>query len=117
FRPNICALDLAPLLSEIGAKSAFIPRQSFKYLQRPWAYVSFDTESLKENVMDRMGLALQSRQLYWSARDKVSSICVQCGNNSHLYKSCPLDQLLVRILTPQPIDGTRRIIDLDRLVI
>src|SRR2546430_9756206 len=89
FQTNICALDLAPLLSDIGAKSAFIPRQTYKYLQRPWAFLSFESEEQMNCAIDRTGLAFGHRQLYWSPRDKAENICVHCGNNSHLYKDCP----------------------------
>src|SRR6266516_5215192 len=89
FKPNLCALDLEPLLKDINAKSIFIPRQSFKYLQRPWAFVAFDSEIQKDSATERTGLAFHNQPLFWSARDKSSAICLSCGDNRHLYKDCP----------------------------
>ena len=43
FAPNIVGQDLVPLLNDINAKAILIPRQAFKYFQRPWAFVYFES--------------------------------------------------------------------------
>src|SRR5438046_6154093 len=56
FAPNILGQDLMPLLSDINAKAILIPRQAFKYYQRPWAFVYFESEAQLENAKERTGL-------------------------------------------------------------
>src|SRR5438034_6323782 len=95
FNANICAFDLKNILDDVSAKSIIIPRQEFKYSQRPWAYLSFASETQKSNAMDRTSLAFNSKKLFWSERDQADKLCLHCGNPGHLLKTCPLR-------TPQP---------------
>src|SRR5881394_3995332 len=92
FKPNLCALDLEPLLKDINAKSIFIPHQSFKYLQRPWTFVAFDSEIQRESVTERTGLAFYNQPLFHFGlrMTKVPQFVSHVsGYNRHLYKDCP----------------------------
>src|SRR5207247_8236785 len=82
-------VDLKDSIEDVAAKSIFIPRQQFKYSQRPYAFLSFASEIHKTNGMDRTCLAFNNRRLHWVERDRSNIICHHCGNPNHLYKDCP----------------------------
>src|SRR5205809_1286494 len=90
FLSNICAQDLQLIMSDLNIKCVHIPRQAFKYLQRPWGYVSFESEAQMNFAMDRTGMGFNGRPLFWSNRDGKTKLCLHCGNPNHQIKDCTL---------------------------
>ena len=89
FRSNICAGDLLPFIQDFKVKCIFIPRQSYKYFQRPWAYVTFESDQMLQHAMEHDQLGVNGSPLFWSPRTDSNKICLHCGHTAHLYKDCP----------------------------
>ena len=93
FDYKLLASDFLPVIQNCSIKTITIPRTEFEYRQRPWAYVTFVSDEMKQNAMER-SVALAGRKLYWTeanfnVKDKPVWLCLQCGSPEHIRPECP----------------------------
>ena len=85
--PNVKAIDLGRIYSEVKAVSIGIPRYSGSYKSKPWAYFAFKTPELRDAAME-LSCSLRNRRLTWILPDAVKDLCVRCGSAAHKTKDC-----------------------------
>jgi hypothetical protein len=87
-------LDLMQILTDIGAKTCFIPRTPTEnYSLARYAYINFvgedEINNLPKDLTFQKGKA-PTRKLFWS--DPKQHICNICGNPNHLAKECDMKE-------------------------
>jgi len=87
FPINICALDLVAIVQDLQIKSMHIPRTDYKYFQRPWAFVAFESETHMQIAMERT-VSFGRKSLSWSTIEKRAELCKHCGSPNHQLKDC-----------------------------
>jgi hypothetical protein len=95
FHYNTLAADVLPLITDYNIKNIVFPRIAFQYRQRPWAYVSFDSQVQKDNAMERT-TTFNGRKLFWveptydpkTKRSTTKPLCNECGSPEHMLKDC-----------------------------
>src|SRR5271154_3387041 len=87
FPINICALDLVAIVQDLQIKSMHIPRTHYKYFQRPWAFVAFNSEAHMQIAMERT-VSFGRKPLSWSTIEKHAELCKHCGSPTHQLKDC-----------------------------
>src|SRR5215213_10542903 len=85
--PDIKAIDLGPIYSEVGASSIGLPRYVKSYKSKPWAYFAFKSQEMRDIAM-KITLSLKGRKLSWILPDEVKNLCVRCASSEHKTQKC-----------------------------
>src|SRR5829696_3542653 len=85
--PDIKAIDLGPIYSEVGASSIGLPRYVKSYKSKPWAYFAFRSQELRDEAMG-LSCALKGKKLEWILPADVKGLCVRCASPEHKTQHC-----------------------------
>ncbi|HVH95688.1 MAG TPA: hypothetical protein VM682_01930, partial [Bacillus sp. (in: firmicutes)] len=85
--PDIKAIDLGRIYSEINAASIGLPRYVGSYKSKPWAYFAFKSQELRDLAME-ISLSLKGRKLSWILPNEVKDLCVRCASSEHKTQKC-----------------------------
>jgi len=85
--PDIKAIDLGPIYSEVGASSIGWPRYVKSYKSKPWAYFAFKSQEMRDQAME-LSCALKGKKLTWILPAEVKNLCVRCAAPEHKTQHC-----------------------------
>src|SRR2546421_9933869 len=84
--PGTTFIDLVNIVNATDAKSCVIPKGLKAYQPRPFAYITFSSESKMLKVL-KTSYSLVDSDLIWVTTKQ--KLCGICGSPSHLAKFCP----------------------------
>ncbi|PKC53765.1 hypothetical protein RhiirA1_478610 [Rhizophagus irregularis] len=99
---NTKDIHLAPLVKEHGAKAINIPLSLNSYKPKPWAYVTFNSQTTMDAAMEQT-IGFQGRTLRWGSSNDSKALCHRCGKLGCAPTSCPLNQRHGRSRTRDPV--------------
>lgn len=85
FSPDTSARDLLPFLTDVKAKTCFIPRNPTNYKQLKYAFVSFASAQDIKDALNRQA-SYNGSVLHWSLPSHTT--CHVCGDPEHIAKDC-----------------------------
>src|SRR5581483_1994720 len=80
-------MDLKTIIQDCSAASIGLPRNRVSYNNKPWVYLSFKSEEVKQAAMERK-FNLKSKDLIWCFVDDVKNLCRRCSSPDHNAKTC-----------------------------
>ncbi|RIA93598.1 hypothetical protein C1645_819242, partial [Glomus cerebriforme] len=84
---SIKAIDLIPIMIDIGAKSVYIPRTpNNMYSQKPYANFYFPSAELRDAAEERT-IGWEGRSLRWNDWNEHPKLCHACGKFDHIRKA------------------------------
>ena len=81
--------DLSDILNATEAKTCIIPKSISSYVNRPYAYIAFETEQALNHAMTT-AYALGKNTLEWVALK--AKTCQICGSAQHEKQNCELNK-------------------------
>jgi hypothetical protein len=85
---NTVATDLVDIAELVNAKCINVPLSLNSYRPKPYAYLTFKDETVKETAMD-ISCAFKGVFLTWHQPDQTNSLCHICGRPNCSSDTCP----------------------------
>src|SRR2546429_156297 len=82
---NTTTTDLLDIIDATKAKSCIIPKGAWTYLNRPFAFFHFESETDLNDAF-KTNYSLANADLTWCALN--TKLCNICGSTDHLVKNC-----------------------------
>ena len=87
IKPNIKAIDLISIYSQVNAAAIGLPRSPKSYYSRPWAYFFFQSEEALNAAME-ITCSFNDRPVEWILPKDVKKLCVRCSSPNHKPSDC-----------------------------
>jgi hypothetical protein len=85
---NTVAADLVDIAESVNAKCINVPLSLNSYHPKPYAYLTFKDETVKEAAMD-ISCAFKGVSLTWHEPNQANSLCHICGRPNCSPDTCP----------------------------
>jgi hypothetical protein len=82
------AADLVDIAESVNAKCINVPLSLNSYRPKPYVYLTFKDETIKEAAMD-ISCAFKGVSLTWHQPDQANSLCHICGRPNCSPETCP----------------------------